>query len=205
MRIVALSALIAVGDGLRADDTSIATGTISGTVIEAGTHHPVERAQASLDGTSLHAFTDRSGAFMIAGAPAGARKLTVTFNYPTMEAAYVPVAVETGKTATVRVELLRQSISFTEIAARLELSIEQRPGCAAVLQELNAKSPALRYDTTFEPAARRTALEAARAAATNGLRGSLRMDQFETWLAMIASPDFQGRRILFDSPVGNKR
>jgi hypothetical protein len=179
---------------LRAADS---TGTIAGTVVDVGTQVPVARAQASLDGTSLDAFTDDAGRFVLTGAPAGARKLTVTYRYPTMEAAYVPVTVVAGGTVEVRVPLVRISITFEEIAQRLALERRQRLQCAGVLQELNAKLAALKFDTAFTPAARDEARRAAAAAAVKDARPLLSAQQFAEWEDLIVTITRESRRILF--------
>jgi hypothetical protein len=179
---------------LRAADS---TGTIAGTVVDAGTQAPVARAQASLDGTSLDAFTDDAGRFVLTGAPAGARKLTVTYRYPTMEAAYVSVTVIADGTVEVRVPLVRNSITFEEIAQRLALKREQRVQCASVLQELNAKLVALHYATSFTPAERTVAQRAALTAAREEVQSFLTATQLREWENLLSSLARDSRRILF--------
>ncbi len=78
-------------------------GTVTGTVVDAGTGKYLEGAEVSVDGTELRATSDRSGAFDLRGAPAGAQKVTVA--YPGKEAVTTPVAVAVGQSVTLPVRI----------------------------------------------------------------------------------------------------
>lgn len=78
-------------------------GTVTGTVIDNNTGKYLEGADVTVEGTSIHTATARSGAFELNNVPAGPQKIVV--NYPGRDATTVPVDVTPGKAANVPVRL----------------------------------------------------------------------------------------------------
>src|SRR6185503_14346942 len=76
----ALFALCAIAASARAQS---ATGTVSGTVVDGSTGKFLEGADVTVEGTALHATTERQGAFTLRDVPPGPRNIVVS--YPGLE------------------------------------------------------------------------------------------------------------------------
>ena len=79
------------------------TGLIAGTVLAPESGKFLAGAEVSIAGTALHTTTDRSGAFLLSNAPAGARRLVVV--YPGQATRTIPVTIVAGQTLRVPVSL----------------------------------------------------------------------------------------------------
>lgn len=87
-----------------------ATGTIRGTVVEAGTGRPLAGIDVAVQGTALTARTDEQGAFRIAGVPAGERVVQVRrLGFAPVEER---VEVAPGATATVTITLREEALAL---------------------------------------------------------------------------------------------
>lgn len=87
-----------------------ASGSVSGRVLDAATAQPLPGASVRLEGSNVSVSTDRTGAFRLPGAAAGAQTLIV--EYLGRSEARVSVTVEAGATASVEVRL--QPLAYQE-------------------------------------------------------------------------------------------
>ena len=91
------------------------TGQITGRVIEAQTTRPLSGATVTVVGTDQRAVTGPNGTYVIAGVPAGSRRVTATMmGYGAGDAA---VMVNAGQAATVNFELSPVALALDEIVA----------------------------------------------------------------------------------------
>lgn len=90
-----------------------ASGTITGSVIDASTGKFLEGADVSVEGTNLRAVSEREGRFTVTDVPAGPR--TIVVSYPGLEASSSAVTVSAGQAATTNVRLgSGSSVQLTE-------------------------------------------------------------------------------------------
>ncbi|HET7275192.1 MAG TPA: TonB-dependent receptor [Longimicrobiaceae bacterium] len=90
-----------------------ATGTISGSVVEAASLQPLSGVQISVPGTGHGTLTNSSGEFLIVGIPAGS--YTVRAEMLGYGDGELPVTVTAGETSTLRFELSESAIALNEI------------------------------------------------------------------------------------------
>ena len=89
------------------------TGTVRGTVTEAGTGRPMAGAQVSIKGTQRGIIADATGAYAITGVTPGAAIVRVDLiGYRSAEQ---PVTVVAGQTATVNIQVTESAIGLDEI------------------------------------------------------------------------------------------
>lgn len=84
---------------LTASSAAAQSGTVAGTVTDAGSNGPVPGVNVRLVGTTIGAATDSDGAFRLTSVPAGDYTLAASFVGYT--ARTIPVTVEAGATVTV--------------------------------------------------------------------------------------------------------
>jgi TonB-dependent starch-binding outer membrane protein SusC len=88
------------------------TGSIQGTVVEAGNLRPLVTVQVSLQGTGFGTLTNQSGEYRLTGVPIGTHQLSVTrLGYGSQVR---DVTVEPGETATEDFQLAEAAITLDE-------------------------------------------------------------------------------------------
>jgi len=114
LRVIALAAIGLLGSlAVPAPGLAQGTGTVRGTVVQAGTAQPVVGAQVSVPGTTRGGLTDSNGAFLITGVPSGQVTVRVeSIGYRTIEQA---ATVGDGQTAVVNFTLQQSAIGLDEI------------------------------------------------------------------------------------------
>lgn len=96
-----------------AEALPLASGRITGIVIDQTTGDPLPGATVMIKGTGIGAATDIDGNFSIPNAPAGAQTLSVTYvGYETLE---MPVQVPDGGTVNVRIEMNPETLQGEEV------------------------------------------------------------------------------------------
>lgn len=78
-------------------------GVVTGSVVDSNTGKYLEGADVSVEGTSIHTASARSGAFELSNVPSGPQKIVVS--YPGRDALTIPVTVEAGKSVSVPARL----------------------------------------------------------------------------------------------------
>ncbi|HEU5080150.1 MAG TPA: TonB-dependent receptor [Opitutaceae bacterium] len=109
-KLAAASALVLLTPSLQVHAAPSAaqatTGSVTGRVVDSATGKYLEGAEISVEGTTLHATSQRSGGFTLSNIPAGAQTLVI--NYPGLETKRQAVNIAAG--------------AGTDIIARLEPS-----------------------------------------------------------------------------------
>lgn len=89
------------------------TGSVRGTVMEAGTERPLSGVQVFVAGTSLGTLTDQNGRFLLVNVPAGQQAVRASLiGYGDAERA---VEVVAGQTAAVNIRMESEAIAMQEI------------------------------------------------------------------------------------------
>ncbi|MGH7502911.1 MAG: SusC/RagA family TonB-linked outer membrane protein [Longimicrobiales bacterium] len=110
---LAANALLAASFAGPAPAAAQATGSVRGTVIEAGTQQPLVGAQVSVEGTQRGGLTDSNGSFLITGVPVGTVTVRVeSIGYRSVEQ---QTSVADGQAAVVNFELQQSAIGLDEI------------------------------------------------------------------------------------------
>ena len=108
------------------------TGTITGTVADAGTQQFLNQAEVQVQGTDITGFTDNEGFFRLAGVPAGPQTLLV--NYLGLTPEKFSVTVVPGQTTTRTFQLK----SDVYVMGKFEVASEREGQAAALNQQRNA-------------------------------------------------------------------
>src|SRR2546423_15665808 len=102
VRLVAVASLL-LGAGVRIGAAQLATGSISGRVVDPTTKRPLVGAQVLVAGTTTRAFSDVKGEFHLSDLPAGELQIRVRLiGYGT---AVKAVTVSAGQTTTMEIDL----------------------------------------------------------------------------------------------------
>jgi TonB-dependent starch-binding outer membrane protein SusC len=112
------------------------TGTIRGTVREAGTDRPLSGVQVSVVGTNRGSLTNATGGYLIAGVPAGSHRVRAQIlGYSTVEEA-VTVAAE--GTITTDFRLSQSAIALDELVVTGTPGATQRRALGNAVSTVNA-------------------------------------------------------------------
>jgi len=127
------------------------TGTVAGSVFDAGSHLPLPAANIIVEGTMLGAMSGREGQYRIPQVPEGLH--TIRFSVMGYRTEVRQVTVRTGTTITLDVELQQIPLALPDVvvtAARQEQRIEEAASAVAVVtsQQLQTRS-APRLDTVL--------------------------------------------------------
>lgn len=130
------------GAGSPGEQEAPGTGSVAGTVLNAGTGAPLHAAVARVEETGQVSVTDRTGAFLLMGVPAGAQVIVVQhIGYRTERRT---VDVRAGQTVRVELELEPAPVTLDELVVTAALGARAlsealRPVVAVRGRELERK------------------------------------------------------------------
>ena len=111
-------------------------GTITGQVVRTGTNQGIAAAQVTITGLSIGTLTQADGRFVMQNVPAGTHTLQVTrLGYTS---ASQEVAVQTGETANVRLEITQAAIGLDELVVTGVAGATQRRTLGNSLARISA-------------------------------------------------------------------
>jgi TonB-dependent receptor len=113
----------------------VATGTLTGRVLEASSGNYLQGAEISVEGSVLHATTERDGSFTLNGLPAGSYNVTAT--YPGLDPLSIPVAIKSGVGATASFSLTQGVIQLDRMVVR---TTKEGMAQAVALQKMSVQS-----------------------------------------------------------------
>ncbi len=114
------------------------SGTVAGTLTDAGTKSPVSDARVQVVGTALAALTNARGEYRITGVPAG--QVTLSFSRIGYKAERIRVIVQGGQVTTHNQALTETKLELTQVVVTGTAGNQERRAQAATVSSITAAS-----------------------------------------------------------------
>lgn len=125
---------------------TIATGTLTGRVSEAGSKNYLQGAEVAIEGTTIHTTVERDGSFQLNNVPVGTQTVTVT--YPGLEPKNESIEIKAGETATGNFVLGDNIIQLEKFTVR---GAKEGMSQAVALQKLSIQTKLVAAADQFGP------------------------------------------------------
>lgn len=132
LRSLAVGTALLLISGLAAAQES---GTVQGTVTDAGTGAPLPEARVTIPGTALQATTDARGSYRIAGVPA--RAVTIELRRIGYRAVSIPVTLTSGQVFVGNAQLVASAVSLDAVVVTGTAGEQTRRAQAATVAEIS--------------------------------------------------------------------